>query len=197
MFVSVISLIVAFVALFYVVCVGVETDHASTLIAVLGTLVTALMGWNIVQYMFAKDEVRRIAKEESDKAANAAAERVQDDLLHMVNALLPLMNARIDSVYNASVRTIGWYFYALNEYNHIQDSTLRQQYVSSLSEELLYHVERWKEEDRLCIDMKYLDDYKSLLDSFDNPSSVKLKELIQSAREETEDDKCFDHISPL
>lgn len=195
MFVSVISLIVAFVALFYVVCVGVKTDHAATLIAVLGTLVTALMGWNIVQYMFAKDEVRRIAKEESNKAAREAAERVQTDLKHVMDALSPLINARVDTVIGDSARAIGYYLTSLDSYNHIQDSNLHQEYTSDLLEELLHRVQTWRKEGVLYIEKHYIDSAVTLLDTFDNPSSEEIKEALLNADERNPNEK--KHITSM
>lgn len=198
MFVSVISLIVAFVALFYVVCVGVETDHAATLIAVLGTLVTALMGWNIVQYMFAKNEVRCIAKEESDKAAGEAAERVQSDLKHITDAIDCLISARINAVYNVSVRSIAYYLDSLQHYNLIKDSSLHQEYTSDLLEELSHHVQTWKTDGCLYKDSEWIDSAVSLLDTFDTPLSKGIKEALLDAPEWNPNEKhYFSSITPL
>lgn len=194
---SVISFIVALLSLFYIMCIGIDKNEAALLVAILGILVTALVGWNIVQYMYAKDEVRRISRKESNKAAHQAALDVKEDLQHIADAMSPLINARINTVFNVSSRAIGYYFESLNEYNRIKDPNLRKKYTSDLMEVILHHIQRWENDNKLYIQKKYMDSYVSLLDELDMPSSVTLKELLMNADNDEGEPVYINHISPL
>jgi len=145
----------------------------------------------------AEDAANIIAKNVAQKIAKDTVTLITGDLKHIMDALSPLVNARINTALGFSLRAIGWYCDSLDQCSHIQDSNLRQEYISRLFVEFLHHAEKWKEADRLCADQSLLDTYISLLDKFDNPESAKLKELIRSSREETAKDRVFDRIMTL
>ena len=188
MYLSLTALIVAGLALINSLC---GFQESNLVISFLGVLVTLLVGWNIIQYIFAKEEVHRISKEESDKAAGEAAERVQTDLKHVMDALSPLINARIDTVIGDSARAIGYYLTSLDNYNHIQDSSLHQEYTSNLLEELLHRVQTWKKEETLYVEKQYIAAAVTLLDTFDNPSSEEIKEALLNADERNPNEKMY------
>ena len=142
----------------------------------------------------AAKEANAIAKETAQKTAKDTVTLITGDLKHILDALSPLVNARVNTAFGRSLRAIGWYCDSLDQCSHIQDSNLRQEYISRLFVEFLHHAEKWKEADRLCADQSLLDTYISLLDKFDNPESAKLKELLRSSREETDKDRVFDHV---
>ena len=165
------------------------------IIAFLTVLVTILIGWQIVHYIFSKERMEKVATDSAEKASSL----VKDDLKHISDAILPLINARVDAVISEVPRSIGWYFAALHEYSQIKDSTLYKEYTTDLLADMLHQVQVWQSEKKLLIQKDYLDSYVSLLSKFDNPSSKKIKELLLSADEakEVEGKKYISTLSPL
>lgn len=192
MYLSLVALIVAILALINSIC---GFHESSLIVSFLGVLVTLLVGWNIIQFIFAKDEVRRISKEESDKAAGEAGKRVQSDLKHIMDALSPLINARVDTVIGDSARAIGFYLTSLDIYSQIQDTSLRQEYTSNLLEELLHRVQIWKKEGTLYVEKQYIAAAVTLLDTFDSPLSEEIKEALLNADERNPNEK--KHITSM
>lgn len=164
------------------------------IIAFLTILVTLLIGWQIVQYIFSKERMEKIAIRSAEKAALM----VKEDLKHISDATLPLINARVDSTIHEVPRSIGWYFAALDDYSQLKDANLYQEYTTFLLAELLRQVQDWQSEKKLQIQKSYLGSYLSLLDKFDNPSSKRIKELLLDAGEAEEGKKKYlESLSPL
>ena len=165
------------------------------IIAFLTILVAILMGWQLVHYIFSKDRMKKVAIDSAEKATSM----LKDDLKHISDAILPLTNAKVDSVIYEVPRSIGWYFASLDEYSQIKDSTLYKEYTSNLLADMLHQVQVWQSEKKLQIQKAHLDSYLSLLDKFDTPSSKKIKELLLSADEakEGEEKKYISALSPL
>ena len=173
-YVSVASLIAAVVTLFYIVCIGTETSHASMLVAVLGILVTALIAWNIIQYIFAENRMKELAS----KTSSEAIKDLTDDFKHIMLASDPLSHARMSVSYSLIGIAIHRYFQTLKIYLNIKDANLHYNCVSVLLGEILPLVEDWKSEGVLVVHKDYLPDYLELLDNCDTPQTTKLKELL-------------------
>lgn len=183
MYLALVSLVVTLFTLFYVVCVGVETNHSATLISVLGTLVTALIGWNIVQYIFAKDTMEKIAKEVSEPIASDAAKSIADDINHIFEGKLWMQKANDACSPGEDMIRVDMVFQALNEYSKCQFSSAVQSSVDVALQNLQKRLQDMKGEvaPRVLEDKKA--SYAVILEALHSPYLQACSALLDKARE--------------
>ena len=95
MFLSLTALIVAALALINSVC-GLQDSNL--VISFLGVLVTLLVGWNIIQFIFAENTMHKIARDASDIVASETAKTIADDINHIFEGKLYIQTGKVKPV---------------------------------------------------------------------------------------------------
>lgn len=166
-------------------------DYIGIIFTAMTVLVAILIGFQVLQYIFAESKMEKIAKEETQKIT----ESLTEDFKHILMASTFLSQARNYKTFCIPHKSIHHYLLALQEYLDIKDSKLHDSCPIFLFEELLPIAQNWKSKNELAIWEDQRQNYQDLLDNFDIPMSRELKELLSTAKKAEGQKDYVGHIS--
>ena len=184
MFLSLTALIVAALALINSVC-GLQDSNL--VISFLGVLVTLLVGWNIIQFIFAENTMHKIARDASDIVASETAKTIADDINHIFEGKLLIQKTFGFKSPGNEMKNVDFIFQALGEYSKCHYRSAAQSSVDAALQTLQKRLLSMKDKNvvRVLEGKKSL--YIAVLKDLTSPYLQACNELLYSAVEKSEE----------
>lgn len=149
----------------------------------LSVLVTLLVGWNIIQYIFAKALIKEIAKKVSKNIASETAKVLADDINHIFEGKLWMQKANSACGPGEDMQRLDMVFNALNEYSKCYFSSAVQSSVDAALQNLQRRLENMKGEvaPRVLEEKKV--SYAVILKALHSPYLQACSALLDKAKE--------------
>lgn len=182
MYLSLVALIVAILALINSLC---GFQESNLVISFLGVLVTLLVGWNIIQFIFAENTMKDIAQKESNKIA-----------INVVSAFKTgrmIEEAHSQKRFKKYMDSIDKYFNAFQQTLSLSEPEIRQYEINVVAQELTDVLSRCQSKvGKVWILQGKLPYYETLLKSLPEPFQSQCTALLSSVEEHPlEDDNKF------
>lgn len=185
MYLALVSVIVAVLALLN--SCSVHVNDGSLMMSFLGVLVTLLVALNIVQYMFAEERVRRIAREEARPTFNT----IEDDLMLMYKGMTFERSVSWFVSNTWAAKDIDSLFKALAIYQKVHNTRLSTPAISEVHSSLLSLIRASEQNGGVLVYEGKSEEYKTLLKNgqgrlFPRRKVKRLLKLLDGANEISE-----------
>ena len=150
-------------------------------------LVTLLVGWNIVQYIFAKSLIRQIAREVSKTVAKEAAKELAEDINHIFEGNLLIQAVSGAAKPGSEMKELDSIFRALDEYSKCHYETSAQSSVDAALLNLQRRLLRMKDKGGLRVLEGKRPSYILTLAKLSSHNLPACSELLYAAEEKAED----------
>lgn len=149
----------------------------------LSVLVTLLVGWNIVQYIFAKSLIREIARKVSAEIATNTAKTISEDINHIFEGKTIMQRANDAGLPGEGMTRVDMVFQALNEYSKCQYSSAVQSSVDVALQNLQRRLQDMKGEVAPRVLEGKKTSYAIILGALHSPFLQACSALLDKARE--------------